>query len=55
LLNYQVYLARSLQLNSNLSPREITFRADHPFIFIIQQKEAGNILFMGKGMDPGKG
>ena len=28
------------------------FRADHPFIFIIQQKESGNILFMGKVVDP---
>ena len=28
------------------------FRADHPFIFIIQQKETGNILFMGRVNDP---
>ena len=28
------------------------FRADHPFIFIIQQRETGNILFLGKVMDP---
>lgn len=28
------------------------FRADHPFIFIIQQKETGNILFMGRVSDP---
>ena len=30
------------------------FRADHPFIFIIQQKETGNILFMGRVSDPNK-
>ncbi|MCD6414723.1 MAG: serpin family protein [Candidatus Diapherotrites archaeon] len=30
------------------------FRADHPFIFIIQEKSTGNILFMGKVMDPTK-
>ncbi len=30
------------------------FTADHPFIFIIQQKETGNILFMGKVVDPRK-
>lgn len=30
------------------------FRADHPFIFIIQQKDTGNILFMGKVVDPTK-
>ncbi len=31
-----------------------TFRADHPFIFIIQQKDSGNILFMGRVSDPTK-
>lgn len=30
------------------------FRADHPFIFIIQEKSTGNILFMGRVMDPTK-
>ena len=30
------------------------FKADHPFIFIIQQKETGNILFLGKVVDPTK-
>ena len=28
------------------------FRADHPFIFLIQQKDTGNILFMGRVNDP---
>ncbi len=28
------------------------FRADHPFIFIIQERATGNILFMGRVMDP---
>ncbi|MDD2680706.1 MAG: serpin family protein [Patescibacteria group bacterium] len=31
-----------------------TFRADHPFIFIIQQKDSGNILFMGRVANPNK-
>jgi len=30
------------------------FKADHPFIFIIQQKYTGNILFMGRIYDPTK-
>jgi len=30
------------------------FRADHPFIFIIQQKDTGNILFLGRVVDPTK-
>jgi len=29
-----------------------TFRADHPFVFFIQDDETGNILFMGKVVDP---
>ncbi len=28
------------------------FRVDHPFIFIIQQRDTGNILFIGKVNDP---
>jgi serpin B len=28
------------------------FNADHPFIFLIQHKETGNILFMGKVTNP---
>ncbi|MBW2982436.1 serpin family protein [Candidatus Woesearchaeota archaeon] len=30
------------------------FRADHPFIFMIQEKTAGGILFLGKVADPNK-
>ena len=32
-------------------PRNI-FRADHPFIFLIQEKGTGNILFLGKVVNP---
>ena len=28
------------------------FKADHPFIFIIQEKKTGNILFIGRVTDP---
>lgn len=34
-------------------PRNI-FKADHPFIFIIQEKETGNILFLGRVINPTK-
>ncbi len=30
------------------------FNADHPFIFLIQEKETGNFLFMGRVTDPTK-
>ena len=33
-------------------PEPVTFRADHPFIFFIEHKETGQILFMGKVEDP---
>ena len=42
--------AVGMELNSAM-PRNF-FRADHPFIFIIQEKETGNILFMGRVTDP---
>ena len=30
------------------------FRADHPFLFFIQERKTGEILFMGRVMDPTK-
>jgi len=42
--------AVGMELTSAI-PRNF-FRADHPFIFIIQEKETGNILFMGRVTDP---
>jgi serpin B len=33
-------------------PRPILFRADHPFIFLIEHKDTGQILFMGKVENP---
>jgi len=43
-----VIMAKSIAFKSNI------FIADHPFMFIIQQKATGNILFMGRVVDPGK-
>lgn len=31
-----------------------TFRADHPFVFLIQENQTGSILFMGRLNDPTK-
>jgi serpin B len=33
-------------------PEIKTFRADHPFMFIIQHRETGNVLFMGRVVNP---
>lgn len=30
------------------------FRADHPFVFLIQESQTGSILFMGRVTDPTK-
>jgi serpin B len=45
--------ATAIGIAGSAMPRNI-FRADHPFIFIIQQKDTGNILFMGRVSDPSK-
>jgi len=38
-----------------MAPSSIkTFRADHPFIFLIQQNSTGNILFLGRLNNPAK-
>ena len=34
------------------SPRIPVFRADHPFIFLIKHNSTGNILFMGRVINP---
>lgn len=36
----------------SIEPKIPIFRADHPFLFIIQQKKTGNILFLGRVSDP---
>ncbi len=36
----------------SISPNFKVFKADHPFIFLIQEEETGNILFMGRVIDP---
>ena len=37
-----------------LRPPIPVFRADHPFIFIIQDTESGNILFIGRVVNPAR-
>ena len=35
-------------------PTPPEFRADHPFLFLIQEEETGTILFLGRMVDPTK-
>jgi len=44
--------ATAVGIPSGISPHEYIFNANHPFIFIIQDKTTGAILFMGELVDP---
>ena len=35
-------------------PKPVTFKADHPFMFLIRHVESGTILFAGRVLDPGR-
>ena len=39
-------------IKTSLRPPTPIFKADHPFIFLIHQKDTGNILFMGRVSNP---
>ncbi|MBU1149008.1 serpin family protein [Patescibacteria group bacterium] len=41
-----------LGVSESVSDPVVTFRADHPYIVIIQEKNTGNLLFMGRVSDP---
>jgi serpin B len=45
--------AVGMKLTAVPTPSEV-FKADHPFIFLIQEKDNGNILFLGRVVDPTK-
>lgn len=45
--------ATAVGLELSSAPVDQTiFNADHPFVFLIQEKSTGNILFLGKVVDP---
>ncbi|MEI6438338.1 MAG: serpin family protein [Candidatus Omnitrophota bacterium] len=44
-----------MMVGKGMPPPPKVFHADHPFIFLIQDKVSGEILFMGRVMDPTKG
>jgi len=44
--------ATGIGLGITSIPQIVVFRADHPFIFLIQERETGNILFIGRVVNP---
>ena len=46
--------AASAVIMPTSAPSKIVFKADHPFILVLQERDTGNILFMGKIVNPAK-
>jgi len=44
--------ATAIMISQKAMIESLEFNADHPFIFIIQEKETGNILFIGRVINP---
>lgn len=49
-----VIMTESTSVGPGQTKEPKIFTADHPFIFLIQEKDTGNILFMGRVSDPTK-
>ncbi|HOW54581.1 MAG TPA: serpin family protein [Syntrophorhabdaceae bacterium] len=39
-------------VTKSMAPRELVFRADHPFFFVVRDNRTGAVLFMGRLTDP---
>ncbi len=50
-----VVMRETSSIGGGSQPTPVEFRADHPFIFLIEHKATGQILFMGKVEDPAEG
>ncbi len=45
--------ATAVVMTRSAKPRVTEFRADHPFMFMIRDRETGAVLFMGRMVEPG--
>jgi serpin B len=41
-----------MMVGTSIVNRPKTFRADHPFVFLIRDNVTGGVLFLGRVMDP---
>jgi serpin B len=44
--------ATAVVVSRSMGPRPLTFRADHPFVFLIRENSTGSILFLGRVANP---
>ncbi|MCP4706264.1 MAG: serpin family protein [candidate division Zixibacteria bacterium] len=44
---------KAMTTSFHLPPKKVVMRIDHPFIFVIKDKQSNSILFMGKITNPG--
>jgi serpin B len=44
--------ATGVVMRAKAAMRNPTFRADHPFLFLIRDNRTGSVLFMGRVMNP---
>ncbi len=42
----------SAEESLNPPPKPVVFHADHPFLYVIRERQTGAILFQGRVVDP---
>ena len=47
--------ATTVRADKIAAPTPVAFRADHPFVYLIRDRESGAILFLGRMVRPPRG